>query len=87
MIKTAEQILETLSRVDVPKEDIELILSLHRKTDGNAAEASRILGQEPYLSRDQNYSNVSIAKYWRLAGYEIRKRGGNQNLGKHWKWR
>lgn len=87
MIKTAEQILKNLSRRDVPKEDLELILSLHKKTNGNAAEASRILGQEPHFSREQNYSNVSIIKYWRLAGYEIRKKGGNQNSGKSWKCR
>ena len=87
MIKTAKQILENLSLVGIPEKGIELMLDLYEKTNGNAAEASRILRKEPYFSRSQDYSNVSVIKYWRLAGYKIRKRGGDQNSGKHWKWR
>lgn len=85
MVKTAEQILEGVSKKNIPLGGIELMLNLHGITNGNAAEAERILQQEPYASKDQDYSRVTIRRYWRLGELEIGKHGGSRNSGMSWK--
>jgi len=69
------------------KSDIELIVNLFKENNGNAREVERILSQEPYFSRNQNYDHETIIKYCRKNRLEIRGRGGPNSLGKKYKRR
>ena len=67
--------------------EIELILTTSKQCNNSAKAAERVLSQEPYFSRDQNFSDSTILRYARAAGLLTQGRGGANNTGKRGKYK